>query len=168
MGNLAKRAALSILGLAVVLGYWTIRDRFGGGSTSTPTSSTIPSRVWEGGAGTVSIDVESSDPATLRAYFASMGKSDAGKADRELQAWEKVNAGVHTWTIDVPARTTGTLEFEAVGPKPGSKLSWTIRAGDKQIAQQTETLEKPLQNNEAFFLQIEVDDFATGKLEGEE
>jgi len=158
-----KRAAISLLGVVAVLAWWTIR----GNHNTTPSSDKIPAKVWEGGAGPVTIEVESSDPATLRASFESATKSQPGKPDRMLQTWEKVDAGKHSWTIDVPAGTMGTLEFEAVAPKTGSTLSWTVKAGDKQIAQETQTLDKPLQANEAFFLQVELDDYATGKLEGE-
>ncbi len=166
MKNLLIRGGFAVLGMVLVLGWWTIKGRNDSGNSAT--SDKIPSKVWEGGAGTVTIEAESSAPATLRAYFSSAEKSESGTPNRSLEAWEKFPAGQHTWTIDVPAGTSGSLEFEAVGPKPGSTLSWTVRAGDKQIAQETEKLEQPLRANEAFFLQVEVDDFATGKLEGEE
>lgn len=164
MNYLMKRAAFGVLGLVIVLAWWTLTGKH----ESTPSMDKIPSKVWEGGAGHVTIEVDSSDPATLRADFEKADPSDPSKPHQRLQTWEKVAAGQHSWTIDVPSGTLGTLEFEAVGPKPGSKLSWTVHAGGKQIAQETQTMDKPLQANEAFFLQIEVADLATGKLEGEE
>ncbi len=163
MNYLMKRAAIGVLGLVVVLAWWT----FSGKHESTPSMNKIPSKVWEGGAGQVTVEVDSSDPASLRADFERAASSDPSKPHQRLQTWEKVEAGQHSWTIDVPAGTGGTLEFEAIGPKPGSKLSWAVHAGGKQIAQETLTLDKPLQANEAFFLQVQVADLAAGKLEGE-
>ncbi len=165
MNYLAKRAIIAVVGVVIVLAWWTLR---GGHDNNVTSSAKIPAKVWEGGAGKVTIEVESSDPATMRADFESTEPMDSGKSHRRLQTWEKVEAGQHSWTIEVPAATQGILEFEAVVPKVGSKLTWTVHAGDKQIAQDSQTLNEPLQANEAFFLQVELQDFATGKLVGED
>ena len=166
MNTLSKRIIFGVVGLLLVYGWWTYQGWRSG--SHTPSTSKIPAQLWEGGGGSVTIEAEANDPATLHAYFASVEKAEPGEPKRSLEALEKVEAGQHSWTIDVPPATRGSLEFEAVGPKPGSKLSWSVRAGQKPIAQDADTLKSPLQANEAFFLQVQVADFATGKLEGEE
>ena len=165
MANLAKRALFAVCGMVLVLGYWTWQQRHDK-SSAPPAASTIPARVWAGGGGTVTIDVESSDAAVLRAHFYSQKKE--GETQRYLDAYEKIPAGTRTWSIDVPPQTGGDLEFEANAPQTGSRLTWTVRSGDKQIAHDSEVLNAPLRSGEAFFLQVAVDDFATGKLEGAE
>ena len=163
MNYLMKRVAFGVVGMVLVLGWWTLTGK----RDSVPSLDKIPSKAWEGGGGQVTIEAESSDPATMHVEFERPDISDPSKPHQRLQSTEKVAAGQHTWTIDVPTRTFAILEFEAVGPKTGSKLSWTVHAGGKQIAQETETLDKPLQAGEAFFLQVQVEDVALGKLEGE-
>ncbi len=60
----------------------------------------------------------------------------------------------------MPSAVGGDLEFQADSPKPGSRLAWTVRSGDKVLAQESETLKDPLQGNEAFFLKLGVNDFS--------
>jgi hypothetical protein len=158
-----KRVAFGVVGMVLVLGWWTLTGK----RDIAPSLDKIPSKVWEGGAGQVTVEAESSDPATMHAEFERPDISDPSKRHQRLQSTEKVAAGQHTWTIDVPASTFAILEFEAIGPKTGSKLTWTVHAGGRQIAQESQTLDKPLQANEAFFLQVQATDLASGKLDGE-
>jgi len=65
----------------------------------------------------------------------------------------------------VPAAVGGNLELEAERPKTGSSLKWTVRAGDRVLAQESDALKAPLQSNEAFFLKYEADDLATASPE---
>lgn len=158
-GVMAKKLFSTVFGLVLVLGWWTLRDKIWGGPSTAAASDRIPAKVWEGG-NVISIDVESSDPALLRVLFEASTRNN-GKAVRSLDTYEKVSAGAHSWTIDVPSAVGGDLEFEADHPKPGSHLKWTVRSGSRVLAQDDDTLKEPLQANEAFFLKFDADDFAS-------
>jgi len=56
------------------------------------------------------------------------------------------------------------VEFGAVDPKPGDELRWTVAVDGETVDEQTEALEKPLEENYAFFLQAYFDDYASGTL----
>jgi hypothetical protein len=120
--------------------------------------------VWEGGGESLTIDVESSDPAVLHAYFAATAKN-SGSPVRSLDTYEKVTAGSHSWTIDVPSAVGGNLELQADNPKPGSRLTWTVRSGNSLLTRDSETLNSPLHAHEAFFLKFDADDFAVKEQE---
>ena len=158
MNSLVKRALSAGIGLALILGWWTLEDKVKGGSKAAA-SDKIPAKVWEGGGTTLLIDVESNDAAILRVYFEATSKTN-GTPVRSLDTYEKVSAGNHSWTVDVPSAVGGDIELEASNPKPGSRLSWTVRAGERVLAQESESLHEPLRANEAFFLKTGADDFA--------
>jgi hypothetical protein len=84
---------------------------------------------------------------------------------RSLDTYEKVGAGSHLWTIDVPSAVGGDVEFQADNPKPGSRLTWTVRSGSKVLARESETLNSPLQANDAFFLKFDAEDFVATEQE---
>src|SRR5215470_1713391 len=74
--NLARRIVGAAVGLVLVLGYWTLKDKVLGGTSQTSVSDKVPAKVWEGGGTTLTIETESSDPATLRAFFESTEKHE--------------------------------------------------------------------------------------------
>jgi len=162
--NLARRIVGAAVGLVLVLSYWTLKDKVLGGTSQTSVSDKVPAKIWEGGGTTLTIETESSDPATLRAFFESTEKHE-GTPSRSLEAYEKIPAGSHTWTIDVPAAVGGDLEFEAVNPKSGARLKWTVRSGSSVLKHETETLDGDLRANEAFFVKFEADDFSRAEAE---
>jgi hypothetical protein len=164
MNPVMKRVLSSALGLALVLGWWTLRDKLFGGGSTPAVSDRVPAKLWEGGGTTLTISVESSDPAIVRADFESSDRN-SGTTSRALNSQEKVAAGSHTWTIDVPAGVGGTLEFEAENPKPGSWLKWTVSSGNKVLMHESDTLNVTLKANEAFFVQYQADDFSTAQQE---
>jgi hypothetical protein len=93
MKNVLKRATLGTLGVAAVLAYWSLR-----GSSSSSSSEGIPSKVWAGGGATLAIEAESTSPARFSVSFTERTKPDP----QMLETWAKVDAGTHSWTIDVP------------------------------------------------------------------
>ena len=147
-----KRILSTLLGLVVVLTWWTIR-----GDRSPPEEQLqgIPAKVWDGGGGTLAIEVDASTDATLSIDFHE--RRDGG---RNSNAREKVGPGAHSWSIEIPPNAGGYIEFEADAPQPGAKLSWTIRRDGRSIASGEETLDQPLGKNEAFFLQEYYDDYS--------
>lgn len=152
MRKLAWRLVIGALGLAVVLGYWTLR---GPGESSTKSQSSIPARVWDGGGGTLALRIETTCAATMRISF--WERKDGG---RSLETWESVGPGERSWTIDVPKGTGGTIELGAEKPKVGDTLKWTISLDGQTVDEQKESLEEELGPNYAFFLQREYDDYS--------
>ena len=148
----------TLLGLAVVLAWWTIR---GPADSDTETSSSIPTVVWDGGAGTLAIHAETSTPAQMRVSFHENGDSDDA---RSLETYQDIAAGSHDWTISVPANVGGYVELSATEPQPGASLRWTLQAGGNTVDEQSDTLEQALEPGYGFFLQTYFDDYATGSL----
>ena len=151
MEHIVKRAILGVLGVAVTLAVWTFT---GGGNNSSEVEG-IPTKVWEGGGGTLAVETNSTTPAKFRIGFAS----DADD-DKSLHAWTSVAPGAHSWTIDVPRGAGGYIELTADDPKVGDKLSWQIRLNGETVDEQSETLEQPLSRGYAFGLQSEYDDYS--------
>jgi hypothetical protein len=154
MGNLLKRGVVSVLGMAAVLAYWSFR-----GGSSGESMDKIPAKVWAGG-GQLSIDVETTCPARMSVTFGERDKEDG----KSLEAWQKIPAGRHSWTIDVPPRVGGYIDLTAEEPKVGDRLSWTIRANGRVVDQQSETLEQPLRDGYAFGVQVYVEDYLSGQI----
>jgi hypothetical protein len=158
MADIGKSLLKTLVGLALVLAWWTIR---GPGEDHTETANRIPTVVWDGGAGTLNIHAETTTAAQMRVSFHE--QSDDAKA-RTLETYEDVGPGSHAWTIDVPKDVGGTVELSATSPKPGDRLHWSIDAAGNTVDEQNETLEKPLEQGYGFFIQAYFEDYATGEL----
>src|SRR5262245_28214783 len=105
MQSMLKSVGKTLLGLAVVLAWWTIR---GPGDSHTETASSIPTVVWDGGSGTFAIHAENSAPAQMRVSFHENSESDDA---RSLETYQDVAPGSHDWTISVPANVSGYVEL---------------------------------------------------------
>jgi len=156
--KLALRVGSALLGMVVVLAWWTYR-----GSTNTETSSHIPTSVWGGGPAKIAVDVESTSPATMRISFNEREKPTGEQ--KLLETWEKMPAGSKTFAVEAPARVGGYIEFEADQPKPGDKLKWRVTINGHVVGQEEEVLDKPLEPNTAFFLQLHFDDYSDAQRE---
>jgi hypothetical protein len=154
MQQIMKRAALGILGVVVTLAYWSFT---GGGSDAEVRG--IPSKVWEGGSGTLTVEVEASTPARFAIGFSKDGKEES------LNAWTPVSAGSHAWAIEVPAGAGGYIDLNAENPKVGDKLSWKILLNGETVEEQSETLDAPLEQGYAFGLVSHYDDYSTMTVE---
>ena len=161
MKKLAIRAGLALLGMAMVLTWWTIHP----GDSHTQSSSHIPDKVWSGG-NTLEIEVESTVAATMRVSFSQHDKP-AGE-QQTLETYEKIAVGTRSWTISVPAKVGGYIEIEAEKPNPGDRLTMKVKANGKLVDEQTEKLEGPLQSGIAFFLQVHFDDYSKAGSEKED
>src|SRR5262245_42276562 len=129
MKKLLIRGGLALLGMAVTLTWWSIRP----GGHNVQQSSTIPAKVAAGG-NTMEISTESTGAATMRVGFEDLSK-DVGSQE-VLNSWEKIPAGTHIWSIDVPAGLGGYIELEADAPKVGDKLTMQIRMNGELVDQQ--------------------------------
>jgi len=162
MAGLLKRGALAILGMVVVLGYWTIKGHFT--DQASASLSHIPDKVWGGGGGQVVVEVESSDPGRVTMSFETNKPIDSPE-HKFLETWEKVGAGSHSFTVDVPAGVGGTAEMDADSPKVGSRVRIAVKVGGTVVAEDDSELSEPLKPGYGFFAQVEMEDYAEGKLE---
>jgi hypothetical protein len=153
MKKLLLRLGLSVLGTVVTLLWWTYHDK----GSSAQSMSHIPAKLAEGGNQLV-IEVEGSTPSTLRVDLEDLSKPIGQQI--LINASEKVPAGTHTWTVDVPSGIGGYIEFEADHPNPGDTLTQRVKINGKEVDNQSERLDSPLQPNTAFFVQFERDDFS--------
>ena len=158
--SIVKRAAFGIMGTVGVLAYWSLR----GSNSSSKASEGIPPQVWGGGGAKLSVDVESSAPARFSITFDERNKTDA----RSLETWTKVGPGPHSWTVDVPARVGGYIDFDAEDPKVGDQLHFKIMINNQIVDEQADTLKEPLQSGYAFGIQAHFEDYSRGNAQGEE
>jgi hypothetical protein len=161
MSRLIKKLLGTALGVAVMLGYWTFVGDSGSQSES---MNRVPEKVWEGGAGTMQIEAESTGPAQMRVSFDERSESDDSKS---METYEDVSAGFHTWTVDLPANAGGYVEFGAAKPKVGDKLSMKVLVNGKLAYEESSTLDEPLKPNYAFFVQAHFDEYSKATLDNE-
>jgi len=153
MKKLLLRLGLSVLGTIVTLLWWTYHDK----GSNAQSMSHIPAKLAEGG-NQLLVEVEGSTPSTMRIDLEDLSKP-AGQQIL-MNAWEKVPAGPHTWTVDIPSGVGGYIEFEADQPKPGDTLTQRVKINGKEVDSQTERLDSPLEPNTAFFVQFQRNDFS--------
>jgi hypothetical protein len=141
MDGIAKRIVMSILGMVLVLGFWTIQSKLGcGRSGAAPVAERIPSKVWEGGGGKCKLEVEVSDPAEVRLEFYRWGDSGPHHGE-SFHARETVPAGRHMFIIEAPPETNVSPELQIHKPQlhEGSKMAWVLTCGDKECYRHEET-----------------------------
>jgi hypothetical protein len=162
MKGLMKKGIMAILGVVVMLGWWTVRGWLDG-SASAESYSHIPEKVWDGGGGPVTIEVEGSEEGRVSASFEThLPVDDANH--KYLESWERISAGKHSFTIEVPPNVGGTVEMSIDSPQVGATVHVAVRIGDRLVAEDSSTLDAPLQPGYGFFAQVHLDDYATGKL----
>jgi hypothetical protein len=121
-------------------------------------ASIIPAQLGEGGNQLV-VETETTTLSTLRLNLEDLRKP-AGQQIL-LDAWEKIPAGPHSWTIEIPSGIGGYIELEADHPNPGDTLTQRVRINGKQVDSQSDRLDSVLQPNTAFFVQFQRDDFSS-------
>ena len=151
--KLLIRGGLSLLGTAAILTWWTIHP----GTSNVKQEARIPAKFGDGG-NRLDISVESSTPATMSVDFNDHTKEVGSQM--LAHALEKIPAGSHSWSIDVPAHIGGYIELEADHPNAGDKLTMRVRMNGSLVDEQTDSLEKPLEPNTAFFLQDHFDNYS--------
>ena len=156
MANPLKRVGMTALGVAAVLTYWSLK---GSGDSGVKTSEGIPAKVWDGGGGTVQVEAEGSAPGRFSMTFSQLGADG-----RSMEAWTKVGAGTHSWTVEVPPGVGGYVDFGADTPQVGDRLRLSIRVNGNVVFEDADTLREPLQNGYAFGVQAYLSDYAKGEL----
>ena len=120
------RVALSVLSCVATLLWWTYHDK----GSSVQSSSHIPAKVAEGG-NQLEVSVETTTPCTMRIDFHDLRKPSGSQM--LLQSWEKIPAGSHSWTIDVPSGIGGYIELDADHPEPGATLTQRVSINGKRL-----------------------------------
>jgi hypothetical protein len=154
--KLAIRIGLAVLGMVAVLTWWTIHP----GPAHTETRSKIPASVWGGGPTKITVEVESSSAAHMDITFSDHSKPAGEQQSLETRETMAAGSGPRSWSVDVPDKVGGYLEFEADSPKPGDWLKWRVSFNGKVIKEEKEVLDKALEPNTAFFLQLFFDDYS--------
>jgi hypothetical protein len=159
MGGLMKRVMLGVLGVALTLGFWTVKGWFV--DEANATSAHIPGKVWDGGGGTVFLEVETTDSGRVSVTFeTNLAVDDA--SHKYLETWERVTPGLHTYRIEVPSRVSGTAEVDIDEPKVGSRARVALKVDGRTVVEDSQALTEPLQSGYAFFAQVHLEDYATG------
>jgi uncharacterized protein YqfA (UPF0365 family) len=159
MGSLPKRLLFGILGVALTLGFWTVKGWMT--TDANATVSHIPDKVWDGGAGKVVVEAETTEAARVSLSFENNSSID-DPGHKVLETWERVSAGLHTWVIDVPAGVSGTAEVDVDAPKVGSRVRIAVKVDGRTAAEDTQVLNEPLRSGYAFFAQVALEDYAKG------
>jgi len=149
-----KTIVRTVLGLALVLGWWTIAGNLVSANKAVPK---IPASVFGGGA-KIAIEAETTTRARMM-----IGFSDAS-GDRNLESYEDVPAGTYRWSIDVPRDLGGYVELNAVEPRAGDRLKIRVLSNGKTVFEDSDQLPQPLEPGYAFFLQAYFADYAKGEL----
>ena len=150
-----KAAIRTVVGLVLVIGWWTIT---GNRISTSPAQDRIPAIVWGGGAGRIEIEAETTTPATMAVSFSD----ETG--ERHLETYERVAAGTYRWAIDVPSATGGYVELNADTPKEGDRLQFRVSANGRTVFDGSDHLDEPREPGYAFFVQAFFDDYAKGEL----
>ena len=153
-----KKILTSLLGMVVVLTWWTIR----GDGRHHELANTIPAKVWEGGGGTIAVAVNTTTAGKMSISF-----GEDKKKGRDLVATEQVGPGSHSWSVEVPRMAGGYIEFEADAPKVGDRMSWTISKDGRRVLADAMTMERPLEKGYVFGLSEHFDDYSTTRRGGE-
>jgi len=160
MGGVAKRIGLGALGVALMLGFWTVKGWLVGEASAT--SAHIPDKVWEGGGGSVVLEVETTGPARVSASFETNDQVD-NAGHKFLETWERVEPGLHLYTVELPREVSGIVEAGIDDPKVGARVRVAVKVHGETVAEDSQTLTEPLQAGYGFFAQVELDDYLTGR-----
>jgi len=152
MKTIFLRVALSLLGVAVTLLWWTYRNQ----DSHAQSLAHIPAEI-AGGGNRLEIEATASTASTLRITFEDVRKPAGQQILAE--AWEKMPAGTRTWTVNVPSGVGGYIELNADQPNPGDTLNQRVKMNGKSVNEQADKLERPLEPNTAFFVQYHAEDF---------
>jgi hypothetical protein len=160
--KLLIRLGLAALSVAITLTWWTLRK----GDSHAQSSNSIPAEVWGGGPTKITVEAESSTTATMRISFSDHSRP-AGEQPM-LETYEKMPVGARSWSVNVPDQVGRYLELGADHPKAGDTLKWRVLINGSVVNEDTQSLEKELAPNTAFFLQLYYDEYAKAREENHE
>ena len=163
--RMGLKVVTSVLGVIIMIGYWTVSDACAGrgGSGGGGELNKVPAKVWQGGS-PVTIETDVSHAGFIRVSFER--PKPGGQEHEYVHAQQNLAAGHHTFTISVPPGVSGVLETEILQPPSGATASISLDADGKHLEDKGQ-LEGALEPGSAFFVQIEVNDWATASNEGD-
>ncbi len=154
-----KRRLLAVLaGVGVTLGGWTLR----GTDATRAAQEGIPAQVWTGGV-PVTLEAELSGPGKVHAFFEHRSPVDS-EDHRMMEVWQSVPEGLHSFNLDVPPGTQGSVFVTLEAPVVSSKVRVSLRAGDKVLTDES-TLERAPAAGEGFFAGLELEDWTLADVE---
>ena len=163
IGSDMKKLILAALGLVLAL-VWMANARDDRGDYEDV--GRLPAVVFGGGGGTLSVEVNTSQPAVLRATFARW--DDAEENETGTKVSEPLPAGTLSRGVDIAADTYIFLEIEVEKPQVGATLSWTVSLDGEKLFDDERRLDEPLEGGRAFSLQLEADDIDELRSQAEE
>src|SRR5215470_7121340 len=114
--RLAIRTLLAVLGVAAMLIWWTLNDRHAKPKNAI-SSTKIPAKILGGGGRRVTIDVDITGPAELSIETYLPRKPGQSIEDQFTESdREKLDAGHHTWVVELAPTAEGDFQLEAVNP----------------------------------------------------
>ena len=159
MGEMLQRmvgkAVMGAIGLALWMGYYTFIDTSDYEYTEV---ATLPSVVFEGGGGTLDIDLSINQPGQLTTSFEQW--NEAGDDEQSLGSHQPLEPGEHHFSVDVAEATYGYFEVGLPNATVGGKIRWEVRLDGETLTTEEIELEETLADNYAFFVQFEFDDLA--------
>lgn len=163
MRVLLRKVLGSALGVLLCIAIWSIQDRLRGGRPESDSSNSIPSEVWGGGGGVVTIEAECSEPAILAASFESNAPIDDDE-HQYLETWQEIQAGRHVFEIAVPSDVSGAIDLRVDEPHVGAKIKLRVLVDGESVSEESMRLDQPLQAGYGFSTGIALDDYASGRL----
>lgn len=154
MGKLRNK----LIGLGVGVVLFVLWTRLSGPDGALDEAEAVPSRVFDGGGGTMEVRFTTNQPADL--VFAFEQYDEATEETRSAGGRERFDPGTHSRTIDVSPATYIYLELGVPEATPGAELSWTIAVDGRDVLRESDRLDAPLASGYAFFLQAEAEDIA--------
>jgi len=153
-GHLARKLIFAAGGVVLFI-VWTSLTGSGG---TFDIASSMPAVVFEGGAGTIGVELTTNQGAELVFSFEQYDEST--EQSREVGGREKLDPGTHSRTIDVSPSTYIYLELGVPDATPGAEVSWSVSVDGRVVIRESDRLEEVLPPGYAFFLQAEADDVA--------
>lgn len=152
--DLLKRAGFSVLGLVLVLSWWSFRGWACDRDDSTQLKA-MPAAVFDGTTA-VDFDIDvTGGPAYIRATF-SRQKPGYEDTERVHVHEETVPAGKKRYTVRVPKSCDGYMELGST--TVGTTVLLTVSILGKETFREQDTLNEPLKPNYAFAVQWETDE----------
>ena len=158
-----KKLLMTVAGVAVMLGYWSIKGRFSKGDDPSVKEGSIPTKVLGGGGGLIDVEAETSGEGVVSVVFESNNDGVGDAEHKFVETWEKISPGVHTYTIDVPPNVGGSIEVRMDDPPVGSKVRAAFKLHGSTVAEDTQTLPEPLKPGYGFSARVQVEDYTLGK-----
>lgn len=147
---------LAALGTAATLAVWTAlgTDPEVAGAHLT----SWPAQVFGGRGTALAIEVELSQPGTLRASFTESPSETRGDDVHVVEIEQELAAGAHTLEVDVGGAATAWVEARIATPEPGARLSWRLRLDGRELEKDSITLDAPARRGRAFFLDFDFEE----------